>query len=80
MTVYPNPAHDKLTVSIDAKVNSIFNIKLTDLSGRTVMSENQIGNEGMNTYQIDLANFSKGVYVLELGSGTQKKNLKVVIE
>ncbi|MEP7169686.1 MAG: T9SS type A sorting domain-containing protein [Bacteroidota bacterium] len=78
--VYPNPAHDKIKVSFDTKENSVFNIKLTDISGRMLLSENHEGNEGINTYELDLSHFSKGVYVLEVNSGVEEKNMKVVIE
>jgi hypothetical protein len=77
--VYPNPAHDKATVSIYVKENAVFNITLTDISGRTTWSENRVGNEGVNTYDIDLTRFSKGIYMLEVKSAGDSRKTKVVI-
>ncbi|MEP7171313.1 MAG: T9SS type A sorting domain-containing protein, partial [Bacteroidota bacterium] len=77
---FPNPAHDKITVSIDVKENSVFNIKLTDISGRILLSESPEGKEGINTYELDLSHFSKGVYLLKVSSAEMNKNIKVVIE
>lgn len=80
LTVYPNPAHDKVTVSIDAIENAVFSIKLSDISGRTVLTENRDGMEGLNEYELDLSHFAKGVYMLRVSSGDMNENIKVVIE
>ena len=80
LSLYPNPAHDRITVSIDVKENSEVNIKLMDISGRVVIEENHESVVGINSYQIDLIYISKGVYMMEMNSGNEKKNIKVVIE
>src|SRR4029078_5570256 len=45
-SVYPNPAHDKLTVSIDVKEQTGFNLKLRDMSGRVILSQDREGAAG----------------------------------
>jgi hypothetical protein len=67
-SVYPNPAHYKITVSVDVKKDSDFMIKLSDLAGRVILSENQSAFGGLNTYELNLSNLSKGIYVLEITS------------
>jgi len=80
LSVYPNPAHDKITVSIDASEKSVFSIKLIDISGRLVLDEAREGNVGVNLYELDLSHFSKGAYMLKVSSESINKNMKVAIE
>jgi hypothetical protein len=78
--VYPNPAHDKVTVSIDVKEQTQFNVKLRDISGRVILSEDHEGAEGLNTYEMDLGSFAKGIYMIEVQSAAESWKTKVVIE
>jgi hypothetical protein len=79
-SVYPNPAHDKVTVSIDVKEQTGFNLKLRDMSGRVILSEDREGAAGINAYELDLKGFAKGIYMLEVMSQVDKWKTKVVIE
>ncbi|MEO5569306.1 MAG: T9SS type A sorting domain-containing protein, partial [Bacteroidia bacterium] len=78
--VYPNPAHDKVTVSIEVKEQTQFNIKLRDISGRVMLSEDHTGAEGLNAYEMNLRSFAKGIYMIEVQSGSNSWKTKVVIE
>jgi hypothetical protein len=79
-TVYPNPAHDNVTVSIYVKEQMQFNIKLRDLSGRVILSEDRDGTAGLNTFDMELKNFAKGLYTLEVQTAEKRWKEKVVIE
>ncbi|MEP7170118.1 MAG: T9SS type A sorting domain-containing protein, partial [Bacteroidota bacterium] len=78
--VYPNPAHDNVTVSIYVKEQTQFNISLRDISGRVIVSEDREGTDGLNAYQMDLKSFAKGIYTLEVQSSDNSWKTKVVIE
>ena len=79
-SVYPNPAHDKVTVSIDVKEQTGFNLTLRDMSGRVILSEDREGTAGINAYELDLKGFAKGIYMLEVQSANDKWKSKVIIE
>lgn len=79
-SVYPNPAHDKLTVSIYVNELSQFKIMLRDISGRVILSEDREGSAGMNAYEMDLAHLAKGIYTLEVQSAGDSWKTKVVVE
>jgi hypothetical protein len=79
-SVYPNPAHDKVTVSIDAKEQTGFNLKLRDMSGRVILSEDREAAAGINAYELDLKGFAKGIYMLEAQSANDKWKAKIIIE
>ncbi|MEO5572697.1 MAG: T9SS type A sorting domain-containing protein, partial [Bacteroidia bacterium] len=79
-SVYPNPVHDKLTVSIYVNEHTSFNLKLRDISGRVILSEDQQGAAGSNVYDMDLKGFAKGIYMLEIQSAAERWKTKVIIE
>jgi len=80
LSVYPNPAHDKLTVSMYSEESSQFNLQLLDISGRIILSENFSGETGLNAYDLDLKNFAKGIYTLKVQSSAESWKTKVVVE
>ena len=81
-TVYPNPVADKkFRVTMQANPASAFEVKITDLSGKTVYTENVTGIQG-NSFEIDLGNvpgISKGIYSLALTTNTGTINRKIVL-
>lgn len=79
-SVYPNPAHDKVTVTIDLEEHTGFNMVLRDVSGRVIVSESKEGEAGFNMYEMDLRNFAKGIYTLEIQSSSENRMTKVVVE
>ena len=79
-SVYPNPAHDKVTVSIDVKEQVQFNVKLRDMSGRVILSEDRQAEEGLNAYDMDLKGFAKGIYTIEVQSAKDSWKTKVVVQ
>ncbi len=78
--VYPNPAHDKVTVSLDVNENTDLVLQLTDVSGRVVLSQSVTGTAGLNTYELNLAHLSKGIYMLEVKSVAGSWKSKVIVE
>lgn len=63
---YPNPARDKLHISMKEKSGLKYSFELTDVSGR------QLGHYNMNEdgiLEIDVQNFSRGAYYLKIMSG-----------
>jgi PKD-like domain/Metallo-peptidase family M12/Secretion system C-terminal sorting domain len=78
--VYPNPATDKLNVVVNANDNATVSLKLFDISGRILISENRMANEGVNTFALDINHLSKGIYLLEINNDSNIQKTKVVVE
>ena len=80
MTAYPNPASDQVTVVFNSDKNATYTLNLTDVTGRTVLT--QAGNlvEGSNQFELNLATFAKGVYVITLQNGDDTRKLKLIIQ
>lgn len=70
--VYPNPATSTVTISA-ADVDS-FNLSVTDLSGKVVMTKALSGMEN----SIDISALSTGAYFFELSSDNKKDVIKIL--
>lgn len=70
--VFPNPASSTVTISV-ADVDS-YNLSVTDLSGKVVMTKSLSGIE--NT--LDISALSSGAYFFELSSNNKKEVVKIL--
>jgi len=80
LTVYPNPAHDKVSVELNTKEDNNFNMVLMDISGRIVLSENLTVSRGINTYELNLVQLAKGIYTLRVQSMSESHQVKIAVE
>lgn len=65
LSLYPNPANDKLVISSSIKNNTIERVRIYDLSGKLVFDKPNDSYQGKEFTYIDLTNLSNGVYVIE---------------
>jgi len=76
---YPNPAHEKLNVSIISDKSYNGTIEIADMTGKTVLSKSTAINAGENWIEIGLNDFVSGNYILTIsGNGTVKKKVQVI--
>lgn len=76
LIVYPNPAKDYFTLSINNNNNATINI--IDYSGRIIYST--ILPKNQNIIKINTNNIEKGVYIINVISGDNTFSKKLVIE
>jgi PKD repeat protein len=72
MTVYPNPAHDRLSVSVGASQPTACQLIITDMIGQTVSDRAVQLTGGSNTFTEAVATYAPGVYTVTLMSGDAK--------
>jgi Secretion system C-terminal sorting domain/SprB repeat/Ig-like domain CHU_C associated len=73
LKVYPNPSSSVFTVDIDGNAT----IEVYDLVGKQIVRK----NVASGTSQLDLSNFSKGVYLFKVtNQNNQTKNIKIIKE
>ncbi|GAB2810413.1 LamG-like jellyroll fold domain-containing protein [Ferruginibacter profundus] len=72
ITVYPNPAQDKVTVNITDKNLLRTTASLSDISGKIL----QTINITQTVTTLDISAYQKGVYVLRLADGQSVKLVK----
>ena len=66
MAVSPNPTTEGVVLSLSSKMAKKIQVRITDISGKTVLTENRAIQVGENTVKLDVSNFSKGVYMLQV--------------
>jgi len=76
ISIYPNPANNKLNVSTITNFNNA-SISLYDVTGKLVMKKNNIDGQTQN---IDISQYSSGLYFVEINQGGDILRRKVIIE
>jgi len=80
VSVFPNPAKDKINVSFNTKDQADLQISLNDISGKQVLTNNYSVIKGENQLSVDVTGLSKGVYVLNLVTEKGTIHYKVMIK
>lgn len=64
VSIYPVPAQNYVNVAVTSGLHSDLNVRVTDLQGRTLVTEVIPSSQDM--LRLDVANFSKGIYFVEV--------------
>lgn len=80
MTVFPNPADDRVNVSFDLGENGPARITVLNTSGQTVYKTETEPTEGYGECEIDLSQLPQGVYMVVLEQGEQRQIRKLIRE
>jgi hypothetical protein len=76
--IYPNPTKNKLFISFNKPSSGV--IKVFNFNGQEVYSSNLIASSSKHVTQIELGEFPKGIYFLQVLNTTGIQTRKVVIE
>lgn len=78
LQVYPNPTNGLLNISYISEVNGEVNVRMINLNGQEVMNQtfNKANGEFLNT--INMNNFAKGVYMLQVITPERTLTEKVI--
>jgi len=74
ISIYPNPTNNKFVVNLPA--NSQSEISVIDVLGRTIKEFENVNSEKL---EVDLSNFAKGVYNVQVKIGEQTFNEKLIL-
>ena len=80
ITIYPSPASNKINVEFFAASNQEVILNLYSPLGQKLNSQRIPTTDGLNTASFDVANFSNGIYILEMIDNEEKKTQKFVIQ
>lgn len=79
LTVGPNPVNDILSVGLSLIDESNVTIDIHDAIGKVVYSENKGNISGSSITQIDLSDFSAGIYYVKITAGSVSTAKKVIV-
>ncbi|MBS1580783.1 MAG: PKD domain-containing protein, partial [Bacteroidetes bacterium] len=64
---WPNPVVDELNIAVSSTLKGVVDVLVTDLSGRTILSEPRALNTGSNTLRLATNTLEPGMYVVRVG-------------
>jgi hypothetical protein len=79
MTVFPNPATDKVNVSFNAE-NTDYTISLTDISGRVLSTNNYSNLSGSQVIELSVNGITSGNYIVTVSNENGSVNKQVTIK
>ena len=80
-TAYPNPAQDRLTISLNGTAAETYTIRLIDLAGRTARQAVTTQPAGRQDVQLDVTDLSRGIYLLQVQSpSVPAHSMKVLLK
>lgn len=77
LSVYPNPASSNLTINLDLVGNNN-SFEIYDMSGKLVKADALNNFDG--SQEINVSEFSKGIYILKANNGSQIYTTKFIVE
>ena len=66
MSISPNPTTEGVVLSLSSKVSKKVQMRMTDVSGRAVISENWQIQAGENSKKWDVSQLAKGAYMIQI--------------
>jgi hypothetical protein len=80
LTIYPNPSRDVFNVSFTSDTKQNLKVRILNVIGDELISENLEQFIGEYTKAIDLATYTKGVYFLEITTNNGVVNKKLILQ
>lgn len=82
LSIYPNPADNYTNISVELPVDNEVSIQIFDLNGRLVESllYPQILSKGTYTFELNVSNLSKGLYVSRVSVGEKVLIKKIMVQ
>jgi len=78
LAIYPNPTNESVNIEFDSDINQNLNIRIYNLIGEKLYTENFEGTNGRLSKTINLSSFSNGVYVLQINGAKNIITEKIV--
>lgn len=80
LSIYPNPVKGNAELKFVAEQNGIVSIRLYDLSGRIIFTQNTNAQQGINLIPMDFNAVSKGSYIIIVKQDENSVRLPLIIE
>jgi hypothetical protein len=80
LSVYPNPANDRVTLQFMGTLNKSFKITVSDTRGMIMQTDQGYSHEGVNTRELNISRLAQGTYLITLDrEGVARKTQKLVV-
>jgi len=78
VNIYPNPSHSSFSVSFSSALEGTAYIKVVNMNGQDVYSDQIKLEQGQNTLQIELSNSPQGFYFMQLITSDGVNTFKLI--
>ena len=79
LTIAPNPAFNTTNVTIDLSKEGVFNLVITNLSGKTLQSSTVQFYKGENKLELDVTSYPSGIYLVSLRNNETSITKKLIL-
>ncbi|MCB0769227.1 MAG: T9SS type A sorting domain-containing protein, partial [Flavobacteriales bacterium] len=69
LNTWPNPVNDVLNIALTSELNGNVQVRISDLSGRVVSTENRSVSNGLNRMEAPVSDLNPGLYMVQLSNG-----------
>jgi hypothetical protein len=80
LSIYPNPIQDKINVSFNIQNEKTVALKVTDIDGKLIHTQNFEQISGRINQSIDATKFPKGIYFVTISNESISETRKIVIQ
>lgn len=80
LNVYPNPAADRAIIVFNSVEGADFNLKMVDISGRTIMTERGTAANGLNQREVNVSEMASGIYFIMIETNNVVEQVKMIVE
>lgn len=80
LTVFPNPSKGEMTVTLNTPEATSANIKVLDVNGRVVFSQQRSGFDGSFRQDLDFGEMTPGIYFLQVVTDSGQFVRKLIVE
>jgi hypothetical protein len=78
LQVAPNPIENTLNIRYLSPEKGAHSLQVNDVFGRTLFLQNELGNNGEQTIEIDASTWIAGIYFVTLDANNERKTIKVL--
>jgi hypothetical protein len=79
VNIYPNPSHGEVNIAVNGPNAGDIKVRVFDLIGNEIL-QNDLNVNDKTSISFDFANYAKGVYLVQLSSGSDIVTKKIVIK
>ena len=80
LTVYPNPVKTGTVITFTSEDQNVYTYQIIDITGRIITKATSQATTGLNTIELDLTRYSKGIYLFNLQKGIEARHIKLIKE
>ena len=76
--IYPNPFTDQLILTINSKTGNKVRLNITDISGKRVLTSEEVLVEGENQITLNTAHLGPSMYILNIHGASYSKSFPLI--